>query len=147
MRRSHYAILASLACVVIFVGLNLAAWKWLAPVRADFTANRLYTLSSSAQKVVQRLVEPVELEFVYSRRVGAEFPAIRAHADRVRQLMNEIAAQSGGKVKITEIDPEPFSDDEDRVGDGVVFDLALGITNLGVVGRVFHSWSFHLVRR
>lgn len=115
MRRSHYVILASLACVTIFLGLNLAAWKWLAPVRADFTANKLYTLSSSAQKVVQRLVEPVELEFVYSRRIGAEFPAIRAHADRVRQLMSEIAAQSGGKVKITEVDPEPFSDDEDRI--------------------------------
>ncbi len=115
MRRGHYVILASLACVVIFLGLNLAAWKWLAPVRADFTANKLYTLSSSAQKVVQRLVEPVELEFVYSRRVGAELPAIRAHADRARQLMNEIAAQSGGKVKIIEVDPEPFSDEEDRI--------------------------------
>ena len=82
MRRSHYVILASLACVTIFLGLNLAAWKWLAPVRADFTANSLYTLSSSAKRVVQRLVEPVELELVYSRSVGAEFPAIRAHADR-----------------------------------------------------------------
>lgn len=115
MRRSHYAILASLAVAVIFVGLNLAAWKWLAPVRADFTANKLYTLSSSAQRVVQRLVEPVELEFVYSRTIGTQFPAIRAHADRVRQLMNEIAAQSGGKVKVREIEPEPFSDEEDRI--------------------------------
>jgi ABC-type uncharacterized transport system involved in gliding motility auxiliary subunit len=115
MRRSHYAILASGLVAIVFVGLNLAAWKWLAPARADFTANGLYTLSSSAQRVVQRLVEPIELEFVYSRSVGAEFPAIRAHADRARQLMNEIAAQSGGKVKIRELEPEPFSDDEDRV--------------------------------
>ena len=115
MRRSHYAVLASLAVAVIFLGLNLAAWKWLAPARADFTANGLYTLTSSAKRVVQRLVEPVELELVYSRSVGAEFPTIRAHADRVRQLMTEIAAQSGGKVKIRETEPEPFSDEEDRV--------------------------------
>ena len=115
MRRSHYAILASLLAAVIFVGLNLAAWKWLAPARADFTANGLYTMSSSAKRVVQRLVEPVQLELVYSRGVGAEFPAIRAHADRVRQLMNEIAAQSSGKVKVRETEPEPFSDEEDRV--------------------------------
>jgi ABC-type uncharacterized transport system involved in gliding motility auxiliary subunit len=128
MRRSHYAILASLACIVIFVGLNLAAWKWLAPVRADFTTNKLYTLSSSAQKVVQRLVEPVELEFVYSRSVGAQYPAIRAHADRVRELMNEIAAQSGGKVKIREIEPEPFSDEEDRI-------VAAGLAPAPVDGR------------
>ncbi len=128
MRRSHYAILASLACIVIFVGMNLAAWKWLAPVRADFTANKLYTLSSSAQKVVQRLVEPVELEFVYSRSIGAQFPAIRAHADRVRELMNEIAAQSGGKVKIREVEPEPFSDEEDRI-------VAAGLTPAPSEGR------------
>ena len=115
MRRSHYAILASLLVATAFVGLNLASWKWLAPARADFTANGLYTMSSSAKRVVQRLVEPVELELVYSRGVGAEFPAIRAHADRVRQLMNEIAAQSSGKVKARETEPEPFSDEEDRV--------------------------------
>lgn len=115
MKRGRYAILASLAVALVFVGLNLAAWRWLPGARADFTANGLYTLSTSAKRVVQRLIEPVELEFVYSRELGAEFPQIRAHADRVRQLMAEIAAQSEGKVKIRELSPEPFSDDEDRV--------------------------------
>jgi len=115
MRRSHYAILASLAAAAIFVGLNLAAWRWLPGARADFTANGLYTLSSSAKRVVQRLIEPVELEFVYSRELGAQFPAIRAHADRVRQLMAEIAAQGDGKIRIHETDPAPFSDEEDRI--------------------------------
>ncbi|HVY87566.1 MAG TPA: Gldg family protein [Hyphomonadaceae bacterium] len=115
MRRSHFAVLASLLAAIIFVGLNLASWKWLAPVRVDFTQNGLYTLSSSARRVVERLVEPVELELVYSRGRGANFPAIRAHADRVRELMNEIAARSGGKVRVRETDPEPFSDDEDRI--------------------------------
>ena len=69
---------------MIFAGLNLASWKWLGGARADFTANGLYTLSTSAKRVVQRLIEPVELELVYSRALGADFPAIRAHADRVR---------------------------------------------------------------
>jgi ABC-2 type transport system permease protein len=115
MKRSHYVILASLAAVTIFAGLNLASWKWLGGARADFTANGLYTLSTSAKRVVQRLIEPVELELVYSRSLGADFPAIRAHADRVRQLMAEIAAQSDGKVKLREVEPEAFSEEEDRV--------------------------------
>lgn len=115
MRRSHYAILASLAAVLIFAGLNLASWKWLGGARADFTANGLFTLSTSAKRVVQRLIEPVELELVYSRSLGADFPAIRAHADRVRQLMAEIAAQSDGKVKLREVEPEAFSEEEERV--------------------------------
>lgn len=115
MRRAHYAILASLAAAVVFTGLNLASWKWLAPARADFTANKLYTLSSSARQVVERVIEPVELEFVYSRSLGSDFPAIRAHADRVRQLMTEIAAFSGGKVKVREVEPEPYSEEEERI--------------------------------
>lgn len=57
MRRTHYAILASVAVVATFAGLNVASWKWLAPARADFTANHLYTLSSSARQVVERLIE------------------------------------------------------------------------------------------
>ena len=115
MKRSHYVILASLAAVLIFAGLNLASWRWLGGARADFTANGLYTLSTSAKRVVQRLIEPVEIELVYSRELGADFPAIRAHADRVRQLMAEIAAQSEGKVKLREVEPEAFSEEEDRV--------------------------------
>jgi ABC-type uncharacterized transport system involved in gliding motility auxiliary subunit len=115
MRRSAYAILATVLAVVIFVGLNLASWKWLAPARLDFTANRLYTLSPSAQLVVGRLVEPIELELVYSRGLGANIPAIRAHAERVRELMREIAAKSGDRIRIRETDPLPFSDEEDRI--------------------------------
>ena len=87
MRRDVFAILASVLAATIFVGVNLAAWKWLAPARIDFTANGLYTLSSSAKRVVERLVEPVDLELVYSRARGADFPTIRAHADRVREML------------------------------------------------------------
>lgn len=115
MRRSVYAILASTLAVVIFAGANLASWKWLAPVRLDFTANKLYTLSPSARHVVGRLVEPIDLELVYSRGLGANLPVIRAHAERVRELMREIAAKSNGQIRIRETDPEPFSDDEDRI--------------------------------
>jgi ABC-type uncharacterized transport system involved in gliding motility auxiliary subunit len=138
MKRGLFASLASLAAIAMFAGVNLAAWKWLAPARLDFTGNGLYTLSDSAKVVVDRLVEPVELQFVYSRGIGTNFPAVRAHADRVRELMHEIAARANGKVRITEIDPEPFSEDEDRIS-------SAGLTPapteggdplyLGVIGR------------
>jgi ABC-type uncharacterized transport system involved in gliding motility auxiliary subunit len=115
MRRDLFAVLASALAAVIFVGANLASWKWLAPARIDFTANGLYTLSSSANRVVGRLVEPVELELVYSRGAGADFPAVRAHSARVRELLRELAARSGGRIRIRETDPAPFSEEEDRI--------------------------------
>lgn len=115
MRRDVFAILASVLVAAIFIGANLASWKWLAPARIDFTANGLYTLSSSAKRVVERLVEPVELELVYSRGAGADFPAVRAHSARVRELLRELSARSGGRIRIKETDPAPFSDEEDRI--------------------------------
>lgn len=137
MRRSLYALLASLLAVVIFAGVNLAAWKWLAPARIDFTANSLYTLSSSARRVIERLVEPMELELVYSRGRGANIPAIRGHADRVRELMREIAARSGGRIRIRETDPEPFSEDEDRIAEAGLTPAPLegDPVYFGVIGR------------
>ena len=115
MRRGPYAILASLLAAIIFTGANLAADRWLAPVRLDFTGSRLFTLSSSARTVIDRLVEPIDLELVLSRNVAATYPTVRAHADRVRELLEEIAAKSNDKIRIRETDPAPFSEDEDRV--------------------------------
>lgn len=138
MRRNAFAISASLLAAVIFVGANLASWKWLAPARLDFTANGLYTLSSSARRVVERLVEPVELELVYSRGLGADIPPMRAHAARVRELMNEIAARSNGRVRIRETDPEPYSDNEDRITAAGLTSASSGESDpiyFGVIGR------------
>ena len=115
MNRAQHAILASLAAFVVFAGLNIASSHWLAGVRADLTAGRLYSLSSSARQVLERLSEPVELELVYSRASGADDPLIRSHAGRVRQMMQEIAARSGGRVRLLETDPAPFSEEEERI--------------------------------
>jgi ABC-type uncharacterized transport system involved in gliding motility auxiliary subunit len=115
MNRHVFALLASVLAAVVFVGLNMASQRFLAPVRLDFTGDRLYTLSPSALQVTGRLTEPVELELVYSRTVASNFPAVRAHGERVRELLAEIVARSNGKVRIRETDPAPFSTEEDRV--------------------------------
>ena len=36
------------------------------------------------------------------------------YATRVREFLEEIAARSGGKIRLRVIDPQPFSEDEDR---------------------------------
>jgi ABC-type uncharacterized transport system involved in gliding motility auxiliary subunit len=115
MKRHAFALAASIMAAVIFAGLNLASQRFLAPVRLDFTGDRLYTLSPSALEVTSRLKEPVTLELVYSRSVAANFPAVRAHGERVRELLTEIAARSNGMVRVKETDPAPFSDEEDRI--------------------------------
>ncbi len=110
-----YTLFASFCVILIFAGLNIAGQRWLAPVRADLTDAGLYTLSEAAEDIASQLTEPVDLEFVYSRAQSADYPAVRAYGARVRELLNEISARSGGNVRIAETDPAPFTVDEDRV--------------------------------
>jgi ABC-type uncharacterized transport system involved in gliding motility auxiliary subunit len=57
---------------------------------------------------------PLTLRLFYSRRLGAELPAYGAHAERVRNLLREYVTASRGKLRLEILDPEPFSDVEDR---------------------------------
>ena len=63
------------------------------------------------------LAEPVNLYFFFSEEASRSTPALRAYAQRVRELLEEMAERSGGKLRLTVIDPQPFSEDEDRAAD------------------------------
>ena len=70
--------------------------------QASGTAEIVRGLSASADRVVDRLVEPVEIEFVYSRSSAANYPGVQAHAGRVRELLREIEARAGDKLVLKE---------------------------------------------
>ena len=61
--------------------------KLLSGARIDFTENNLYTLSRGTKDTLRGVAEPVEITFVYTRGVGQEYPAVRAYAARVRELL------------------------------------------------------------
>lgn len=122
MRRTRLAFstLGVLAALLLAVGVNLLADRLLGPARLDLTENRLYTLSPGTRQVLSGLQDPVTLRFFYSRRLGAEVPQYGAYAERVRDMLREYVAASGGKLRLELLDPEPFSDTEDRA-------IALGL--------------------
>ena len=82
--------------------------------RLDLTANRLYTLSDGTRAILSRLEEPVQLTFYFSESATGDIPQLRTYATRVRELLEEVAAASKGKVQLEIIDPQPFSEEEDR---------------------------------
>lgn len=87
-------------------------------LRLDLTQNRLYTLSNGTQQVLDELKEPINLYFYFSRDAAAkQSPLIMPYATRVRELLEEIAARSKGKVRLHVIDPQPFSEEEDRAAE------------------------------
>src|SRR6202034_2263698 len=103
---------------ILFLGVVMLSNVGLRGLRLDLTQNKLYTLSSGTQQVLHELKEPVNLYFYFSRDVAAkQSPLILPYAARVREFLEEIAARSGGKVHLHVIDPQPFSEDEDRASE------------------------------
>jgi ABC-type uncharacterized transport system involved in gliding motility auxiliary subunit len=112
--RSTFGRLGLVALALTFVVAVSLANVILRGARLDLTENRLYTLSPGTMKILGDISEPVNLYFFFSDKATADIPYLRAYADRVRSMLRELAQDSNGKIKVTEIDPVPFSDDEDR---------------------------------
>ena len=114
MTARRYLILASFLLIGIFAAGNLLAQSWFVGARADFTQNNLFTLSDGTQSTLKDLAEPIDLTFVYTRSVGQDFPAVRAYAVRVRELLQAYETLGGRNIRLREIDPAPFSEAEDE---------------------------------
>jgi ABC-type uncharacterized transport system involved in gliding motility auxiliary subunit len=138
MGRTLFTAIASVLVVAGFLAAHVLLQLGTAGVRLDLTERGLYTLSPATRTALANLSEPVEIDLVYSRAVGAEFPAVRAHAARVREMLNAYVQASEGRVRVRQIDPVPFSQAEDAA-------LAAGLSAvpangpdplyLGLIGR------------
>jgi ABC-type uncharacterized transport system involved in gliding motility auxiliary subunit len=117
---SSLAVLGVLLIAVLVIG-NVV----LRGARIDLTSNRLYTLSEGTRNILADIDEPVNLYLYYSDRATQNIPLLRNYSTRVRELLEEMAAKSGGKLQLTVIDPLPFSEEEDRAS-------ALGLQALPV---------------
>jgi ABC-type uncharacterized transport system involved in gliding motility auxiliary subunit len=99
---------------VLFVAAIVLTNTLFRGARLDLTENRLYTLTEGTRQVVAEIKEPVNLYLFFSDRATRDIPQLRNYATRVREMLEEIAAKSDGRIKLQVIDPLPFSDEEDR---------------------------------
>lgn len=106
------------ALAVLFLGVVMLSNVSLRSMRVDLTQNRLYTLSPGTRQVLAELKEPVNLYFYFSREAAAkQAPLLLPYATRVREFLEELATRSGGKIHLRIVDPQPFSDEEDRAAE------------------------------
>ena len=130
---SGILLAAILAVALITISNNL-----FTGVRLDLTENKLFTLSPGSVNIITTLDEPITLDFYVSRKTMADFPQLVNYANRVRDLLEEYAAKSGGKIELSVIEPEPFSEEEDQAVasglNGVSVNAAGDRAYLGLVG-------------
>ncbi|MGE0484328.1 MAG: Gldg family protein [Gammaproteobacteria bacterium] len=124
--------------LALFLGINVISNQALTTWRLDVTENHLYTLSDGTVNILQALDEPVTVRLYYSAKQFAGVPQLLQYGKRVRDMLEEYAAASAGKLKLQVIDPEPFSEAEDEAVAFGVRALSLGaggeVGYLGVVG-------------
>jgi len=105
------------ALAVLFLGVVMLSGALLRGLRLDLTQNHLYTLSPGTLQVLDGIREPVTLSLYFSRdSAGAHAPLLLPYANHVREFLEELAAHSHGRLQLQVIDPQPFSDEEDRAG-------------------------------
>ena len=106
--------------VVLFFTVNVLSHVAFRSARVDLTEQRLYTLSEGSRNILQGLDEPVTLRFYLSKKLAVELPGIRGYTNRVLELLQEYEQTAAGRLILHVIDPEPFSEEEDRaVGYGL----------------------------
>ncbi len=111
-------VIALVVLVVLFFSVNMVAGGALRGGRVDLTHDRLYTLSEGAKNIARGVEDPIELTYFFSAKLAQGTPNLQAYGKRVRELLEEFARLSrrGGKdmIRLTVIEPEPFSEEEDR---------------------------------
>jgi ABC-type uncharacterized transport system involved in gliding motility auxiliary subunit len=82
--------------------------------RIDLTENNLYTLSDGTRNLLAGIEEPINFYYYYSDTASENLPTLRAYAERVREMLEEFKDEAGGMIRLSIIDPLPFSEEEDR---------------------------------
>lgn len=124
--------------LVAFVAAVIVTNQVFKGARIDLTENRLYTLSDGTRRIVRGIDEPVNLHFYFSDQATQGVPSLREYANRVREMLEEFADASRGKIRLSVVDPLPFSEEEDQAAQFGLQDVQFGVTTdpvyLGLAG-------------
>ncbi|MBN1865393.1 MAG: Gldg family protein [Victivallales bacterium] len=122
MRRPTGKIISSFLGALFIAGILvlLNALVSYTSFRADFTENKIYTLSDGSKRILSRLDAPVTIRFYYSRG-STQMPLLLKNlAERMDDLLLEYKQAGMDNIHLQKLDPQPFSDAEDSaILDGV----------------------------
>ena len=148
-----------LAAIALILLLSVLVVSFLPSLRIDLTEDRLYSLSDGTRNILASLNQPVELMFFYSDSATEDVPQLRTYGNRVQELLREIVIASEGNLRLSVIDPEPFSEEEDLAtqygvravpvtqgGEGVYFGLVAAQDDEGVPEALRVTETMPLIR-
>ncbi len=117
MKQRLFSRAGLLILALITLLLTIIVNQLFKGVRIDLTEDHLYTLSTGTHNLLDGLQDSATIEFFYSDSQTGDIPFIRNYARRVTELLDEYVLASKGKLKLVLVDPEPFSEEEDKASE------------------------------
>jgi ABC-type uncharacterized transport system involved in gliding motility auxiliary subunit len=114
INRQRTAWLALALAGVTFLSVNVIGGAAFRPVQIDLTKEGLYTISTGTRNALKSIDEPIDIRVYFSKKLGELAPTYGKNFERVRTLLEQYRSISSNRLKISYLDPEPFSDAEDR---------------------------------
>lgn len=99
---------------ILALSINLISSMVFRNWKVDLTAERLFTISDGSKKVLSKIEEPITVRVYYTRKLGEVAPLFGKYFERVKALLEQYRDISRGRLQVTFLEPEPFSDAEDR---------------------------------
>ena len=129
---SRLAVLGLAVAAVLFVAVNIIASIGGRGAQLDLTEGGLFTIADGTRATLTGLREPIDMRLYFSQALGDASPPYAAYHARVKELLERYVNLAAGNLRVQELDPEPFSDAEDRaVGDGL---QGVPVTQAGDLG-------------
>jgi ABC-type uncharacterized transport system involved in gliding motility auxiliary subunit len=114
---NKYSAVKYLLAPLVFVALVLISQLIFKGARLDLTEQDIYSLSEGTENILSGLEQDINITFFFSDKVSKDLTSVRSYAKRVEELLEEYALLSEGKITLKIIDPEPFSEAEDRAAE------------------------------
>ena len=126
-RPRNIGALSLVLLALVFIAAVVVSNTLLTGLRIDLTEDNLYTVSPGTRNLLRGIDEPINVYLFFSDRESADIAPLRNYANRVREMLEELAAAADEKLVLHVIDPAPFSEDEDRATQFGLQPIALGI--------------------
>ena len=102
--------------LIAFLAFNVFSGIALRGPKIDLTENRLFTISPGTRTMLEAIQEPVQLRFYLSSSLRETNPYLWTYAQQAHDTLQAFAEAAPGKIDLQLIDPQPFSQEEDRAG-------------------------------
>lgn len=126
MKKTFSTISFFVLLFAAFFALTFASNKLLRGVGVDLTEDKLYSLSTGSKSILENLDTPIELHYFFSDTTSKGMPSLRNYAAQVESLLQKYSELGGDNIRLNVIDPQPFSEQEDKAAEFGLTAAAIG---------------------